>query len=203
MAKKEKGRLRVFFAEFEGDDETIQEGLRSIGMAVTKTFQPTTKIVRISESAIDDDPDLDEFEEAFNDDSDILDVPSKKPSKKRSNRKPPVMSIVKDLDLKPDGNPAFCEFIAEKKPKDNQEFIVCAVYYLAHKVGQEGITPNHVYTCFKDASRRTPKDLPQTLRNVACRKGWVDSKKQDDIKITNVGDNYVEHDLPHSGGEES
>jgi len=31
-----RGRIRVFFAEVEGDDETIQEGLQAINVAANK-----------------------------------------------------------------------------------------------------------------------------------------------------------------------
>ncbi|QDU58801.1 hypothetical protein [Aeoliella mucimassa] len=207
MAKKEKGRLRVFFAEFEGDDETIQEGLRAIGSAVNKTFQPATKVVKVltntnGNAAGDIDLDDELLDVEPYDDDDVIDATPSKKSKSPRTRKPPVMSIVKDLDLKPEGNTAFREFIEEKQPKDQQAFIACAVYYLDNVLGTEGISPDHIFTCFKDAGRRTPADLPQAIRNIANRKGWVDSRKQNDITITNIGENFVEHDLPPSGAAE-
>src|SRR5687768_601818 len=47
MKKDEKARVRVFFGEIEGDNETIRDGLRSIAQAVNRTFQPETRIVKI------------------------------------------------------------------------------------------------------------------------------------------------------------
>jgi hypothetical protein len=45
MAKESsKARIRVFFGEIEGDNETVQEGLRSIASAVQKTFQMSTLV---------------------------------------------------------------------------------------------------------------------------------------------------------------
>ena len=59
MAKKEKnGRIRVFFAEFEGDSQTIQEGLQAIGSAATQMFQSspnTVKVIAASTDAADEE----------------------------------------------------------------------------------------------------------------------------------------------------
>lgn len=47
MAKdNSKARVRVFFGEIEGDNETIRDGLRSIAAAVNKTFQSGPAVVR-------------------------------------------------------------------------------------------------------------------------------------------------------------
>lgn len=63
------------------------------------------------------------------------------------------------------------------------------------------MTPDHVFTCFKDVGHRTPKNMPQTIRDTASRKGWLDTSERGNIKITNHGENLVEHDLPASNGK--
>jgi hypothetical protein len=43
MAKEQregKGKVRVFFAEVEGTDATIQNGLQSLAMALARAMQP-------------------------------------------------------------------------------------------------------------------------------------------------------------------
>ena len=202
MAKKQKkesgkGRLRVFFAEFEGDDETIQEGLRAISSAVNKTFQP--RVVNIPIPSQNGEQELleqSDFSDELPDDEDVIDVPES--SRPQQKRKPPTMSLVKDLNLRPTGKKSLRDFYAEKSPSSQQKQIAVFVYYLQHELQLEGITSNHVFTCFKNVEARPPKDLPQIIRNTAAKEAWVDSSDTTSITITNHGENFVEHDLPES-----
>jgi len=198
MKKESKGRLRVFFADFEGNDDTIQEGLRSIAQAVNRTFEARTKIVKVLPGhAPDADAALleDSGEEL---EEDLQQEEVGTGSDLRATRKPPTMTLVKELNLRPDGKQSLREFFAEKKPGKQPEMIAVFVYYLAKILDLSEITPHHVFTCFKDVGRRSPKNLPQAIRNTANRKAWVDSADQKDIKITSHGENFVEHDLPRA-----
>jgi hypothetical protein len=48
MAKdSNKARVRVFFGEIEGDNESIREGLRSIAATLNKAFQTAPTIVQV------------------------------------------------------------------------------------------------------------------------------------------------------------
>jgi hypothetical protein len=151
-----RGRIRVFFAEVEGDDETIQEGLQAINVAANKIFQSTpTKIVKVlpaSATPIDEDELLEELE----DEDEALAPPNvamnSKP--KKSSYKPPIMSIVKDLNLRPEGELSFRDFYAQKKPNTQEQAVTVAVYYLRRVLELDKITPEHVFTCFKDVGRR-------------------------------------------------
>jgi hypothetical protein len=199
------GRLRVFFADFEGDDDTIQEGLRAIGIAVNKTFQspvvyrtlppPSTATVQeplLEEPVIDDD--------AFDPPQNVGRQPS------RGKRKLPALAIVKSLNLRPDGKQSLREFFSGKSPKTQLEQVAVAVYYLERVLELTGITAEHVYTCFNDVNAgqppvpiKVPNDLPQIIRNCAARKGWVDVTDSNNIKVTQRGVNTVEGDLPAKG----
>ncbi len=106
------------------------------------------------------------------------------------------LSIVKDLKLNPDGKKSFKDFVSEKQPSTNQQKCTVAVYYLQYEIGIEGITFNHIYTCYKDVNWRIT-DLYNILLLTASRKGWVDTSHTENIKITPHGENLVEHDLPH------
>ena len=196
MAKDSRGRLRVFFAEFDGDNQTIQEGLRSISLAVAKTFQPTVVVRRLTASpenpdAVSDEAtdDLDDVE--MNADDYIASVPPKS----RTKRKPPTMTLVKDLNLRPAGKPHLREFFADKQPKSQPEQITVCVYYLWRIVELEAVTPHHVYSCLKEVGVKVPVDLPQTIRNVANRRGTVDTSDSNNITLTIRGENMVEHEL--------
>ena len=199
-----RGRIRVFFAEVEGDDETIQESLQAINVAANKIFQSspkTIKVIQASAIPLDEDELLEEIDSEDEEDDLIPTsvVANSKP--KKSSYKPPIMTIVKDLNLRPEGEPSFRDFYAQKKPTTQDQAITVAVYYLKRFLELDKATPEHIFTCFKDVGRRTPKDLPQAIRDTAKRKGWVDTSERGNIKITNHGENTVEHDLPTSNGK--
>ena len=105
-------------------------------------------------------------------------------------------SIVRDLNLKPKGKDSFDKFAAQKKPNSNQHRCVVAVYYLRHELDLSPITVDHVYTCFKHMQWRVPSSLANTMAYVASVFGWLDTRNMADIKMTTIGENLVEHDLP-------
>lgn len=205
MAKNgERGRIRVFFAEFEGDNETIQEGLQAISVAASKMFQSSPKTIKVlSASAVPSNEDELLEEVDSEDEEDDLSIPSgsRNSKPKKSSYKPPTMTIVKDLDLRPEGQPSCREFYVQKNPTTQEQAITVVVYYLKQVLELDKVTPDHVFTCFKDVGRKTPKYLPQTIRDTAKRKGWVDTSERGTVKITNHGENLVEHDLPAPNGK--
>lgn len=199
MAKKDIGRVRILFAEVEGDNETIQEGLKAIGMAVSKAVQPNTKIIKVLGQADTDDNNLTDIidEAEALDEEEALDISSNRSKSKRSNRpaKPPSHSIVKDLNLQPEDKISLREFVDEKAPQTKQDLITVAIYYLSQTLEIEGITADHIYTCFKNVGEKIPANIPDTCRKIA-RKGWIDVSDSKNIKILIHGENFVEHDLP-------
>jgi hypothetical protein len=197
MAKSSGGgRLRVFLAEFEGDNASIQEGLRAISAAINKTFQ-APQVLRYmpppTVGVVQNPPDVEDLSSAEEEGDLAGSQPRPQP---RGKRKLPALSVVKDLDLHPDGQQSFRDLYAEKEPKTQFDQIVVAVYYLHRILERNGITPNHVYTCFKDVNAKVPNDLPQIIRNCAAKNGWLDITDSNNIKITQPGENAVDHDLP-------
>lgn len=71
-----------------------------------------------------------------------------------------------------------------------------AVYYLQQILGLEGITLNHVYTCYREVGFKAPDAFGQSLRDTASRTGNLDTSNTNSIKITHRGVMFVEHDLP-------
>jgi len=118
---------------------------------------------------------------------------SRKKTKKVTKHK---ITFVKELNLKPKGTKSFFDFAKEKKPSNYQEKCTVSVYFLVKELGVDNISPNHIYTCFKNIMWRTPNDLYNTLLKTAQAKGWIDTSDSNNIKITPMGENFVEHDLP-------
>lgn len=213
MKKNDKARVRVFFGEIEGDDATIRDGLRSIAEAVNRTFQPDTRIVKVITAGGNADPNLlaaEAEQEVIEADfaaveaADSADsVSNGQKSKASRARKAPSYSLVKDLDLRPEGKPSLVQFYQEKKPGEQQQQLTVVLYYLYRTLEIESVSVNHVYTSLKELSSlgvRVPTDIAQVFRQIANRKGWVDSSDAKALKTTVGGDNFVEHDLPSKGG---
>jgi hypothetical protein len=105
-----------------------------------------------------------------------------------------------ELNLRPKGKKSLKDFVAEKKPKTNEERFAVMIYYLEKTLQEKTIDRNHIYTCFKELNVKFPLQIDAVLRNAARRKGWFDTSNSSDLRITTRGENFVEHDLPATDG---
>lgn len=106
-------------------------------------------------------------------------------------------AIVKDLSLRPKGKTAWAEFAAEKAPRTHQEKQLLAVLWLTREAAMDnGITVDHVNTCYQGAKWPRPRDLTNALSVTAKKSGWLDTGDKSDIKLTVSGEDHVDHDLP-------
>jgi len=122
--------------------------------------------------------------------------------KQRGPKQAAHPTFVKDLDLKKSGNtPALREFYAQKKPETFTEQNTVFVYYLNRLREIEDVTPNHIFTCYKEVGARLPGALYQSLLDTNRNKGWIDTGDTARILITPIGENFVEHDLPKKNRE--
>jgi hypothetical protein len=112
-----------------------------------------------------------------------------------TKRSKSIPKQIKDLNLRPKGILSAVDFVAEKQPSNMQHKAVVAVYYLKSLLELENVTTDHVYTFFKNAGWPAPTDFPNTLQQAGSR-GWLDTAQASDIKVTPIGENLVEHDLP-------
>lgn len=118
---------------------------------------------------------------------------------RKASRRPGSPSVVRDLSLHPKGKQAFSEFVEEKQPKNHFARQAVAVYWLAKIVGmQDGITVDHVNTCYVGAKWKRPARFEANLQLTAARKGWIDTSDGSNIRITVPGEDFVVHDLPGS-----
>lgn len=118
--------------------------------------------------------------------------------KGKASKKKETIGLVKDLNLKPSGRPPFEEFVKEKGPMTMIEKVVVCVYYLSRVAEVGAVSLDHIYTAFKALAWRLPKDLTNTVHQSGSR-GWLDTSSRDEITVTTMGENFVEHDLPRSG----
>jgi hypothetical protein len=123
-------------------------------------------------------------------------------SVKKKNPSKQSFQIVKDMNLRgANGKPSFSEFCDLKKPKSNIEFNVVAIYYLSKVLELENTTLDHIYTCYKEASRPLPINLRQGLIDTSGSKYGYINIKGNDYSIPVRGENLVEHELPRQSKE--
>jgi len=129
---------------------------------------------------------------------DIL-VHKKSENVKKTSRKGKKYNIIGDLNFRPKDDKSLKDFIAEKKPKDNQERFAVIIYYLTNVLKySSGITVDHIYTAFKEINEKIPSDIVVALSKASGRKGWFETKDMSNISLNVNGENFVEHDLPKS-----
>ena len=122
---------------------------------------------------------------------------SKTKSKRKSSKrkKKTSLSMVRDLNLKPGGQDSLNEFVASNNPSNMIGRITVAVYYLAQIVGVEQVSVDHIYTCFKWIGWPLPVQFMNMIHQAGA-KGWLDSSDRENIVLTTLGENFVEHELP-------
>lgn len=105
--------------------------------------------------------------------------------------------FLSDLDLMgKGGKETLADFFSKKSPTSALESNAVFVFYLEHILGISKINANHVYTCYKSVGREVPGALRQSLADTERKKHWLNTTDPEDMKITNLGENLVEHKLP-------
>jgi hypothetical protein len=115
---------------------------------------------------------------------------------KRPARRAGGPTLVRDLDLAPKGQKSLKDFVNEKQPESNHDKNTVSVYYLAEIRKMDGVTVNHVFTCYRDMRWREPGIIRNSLALTANRKRFLDTADLNNIKLTPAGRNHVEQDLP-------
>lgn len=118
-----------------------------------------------------------------------------KRSSSRNAKNKQSFTIDKNLDLVNGAAQSFKDFSESKSPKSVVEKVLVSVYWLTRKRDGGNANVDQVYTCFKHMAWAVPADLVNTVQQ-AGTKGWLDSKKRDDLTVVVGGENYVEHSMP-------
>ena len=102
-------------------------------------------------------------------------------------------AIIKDLDLsQPE---PLKDFYSKKNTQSALEKNTVFIYYLSKIADTKNINLNHIYSCYKEVGEKMPVALKQSLADTSSKKGWVDTKSMNDIKITLKGEGLVEREL--------
>jgi hypothetical protein len=123
-------------------------------------------------------------------------ISSSKAKGKAKNKVKAPLTMERDLNLKPKGKKSLDDFVNEKKPNSIYEKCTVVAYYLKHVLAIPAVSANHIYTCFKHMKWRTPANLLNSLAYTASHYGWLDTHDRNQINVSTMGENLIEHDLP-------
>lgn len=118
---------------------------------------------------------------------------------KAARRRAKTPSIVKTLNLRPPGKKSFKDFASEKQPRSHEEKVATAIHYLRNTLTLDAVGVDHIYTCYREAEGwRLPANLSNKISVTGSTKGWVDTADFENLSLTALGTNLVEHDLPRT-----
>lgn len=203
----DKAKVRVFFAEVEGNNDSIQEALKTMVSAMSRPVRVIAEQkVNGKTSALLEQADSDEVEQAVDGAEEAETFEEE--SSAQNNRKPrgtgkkidrnAGLELVPDLNFRPGGKPSLKQFMDQKNANSDVEAVVVALHYMQHTMGLPKIGPAHVMTAFKEVGKAIPVDLKQTIRNIKKSKMWLNFTDLEDIRTTTQGDNFVEHEMGKS-----
>lgn len=114
---------------------------------------------------------------------------------RRAGAKKPV-ARTKGINFYPDGKPSLRDLAAEKKPKNNYEKNLIAVYYLEHVLEMSEVSLGDVLAAYADADWTPPSIPDNALAKTASTRDWLDTSNLTAIHITHKGLRAVEHEMP-------
>jgi hypothetical protein len=203
----DKAKVRVFFAEVEGNNESVQEALKTMVSAMNRHMRTIPEQRANGNAAVLLQRDDVEVAAEPIDQVDDVEAPGEE-SVSSNARKPrrtgkkvyrnAGLKLVPDLDFRPNENQALKEFVDEKSPKNDLEVTLATVHYMQHVMELSKIGPAHVMTAFKEVGKPFPADIRQTIRNVMNVKMWLKFTDIEDVRTTTQGENFVEHEMGKS-----
>lgn len=120
---------------------------------------------------------------------------AKKARAKRTS-KPSNVTVDKSLDTAPSGKQSWKDFAAEKKPTNQNDRNLLAVYWLKETAEHEKVNTSKVLTLYLDVHWPAPSDPKNSLQVTASQTGLIDTSDMDDIKVAPRGISRVHIDLP-------
>ena len=113
--------------------------------------------------------------------------------KTRPRNSPQVVNNLPLDDLK--------EAYEQKKPKSNSELLLTFAAFLRDRHEIEPCTIDQLYTCYwaLRTELKIPKAFKQAIIDTKNKKHWLDLTEDGNVKITNIGENALHHELGKDG----
>lgn len=200
-----KSKMTVMVFQLEGNDETIQEGLRRVSEAVHGMVRPTAKLLTKSadvatsgtnesqEASVDDTQDVSSDTTPGSTESED----SGRPSKRDRSEKPVQYLSAIESSFK-NATVSIEDFVKAKKSGEGatRRTLVTAMWLRDHG-GIDEFTADHIYTCFKWMKWTNTPDHPrQFLRNLKAREHCFDGgTKPAHFKLNHRGEKLIEEEV--------
>lgn len=194
MAKKEevrpKSKITVMMFQLEGTDETLQEGIRTIGHSLGVVLKPMRSLPAKANDKISDEAIGETEVESLSQVEEVEEEVSRKAGGTSQASKPRSPQII-DLDLK-SAKVSLKDFITEKNVGDNDLRRNLAIaYWLKEHLKINAVTMDHIHTCYRTLGWQTPKDASAALRN-GKKSGWFNKgSEKGSYAINHVGENEI------------
>jgi hypothetical protein len=120
-------------------------------------------------------------------------TPSTKSAKKGSSQSQSY-SLLTALNLIPKEVQSLKDFYSKYTTKNNPEIFLVIIYYLEKILNEKNIGENAIYTALKHLHQPIP-NIPQTLKNIHSRTGWINTSNSTDLTVTVAGENHIEYNM--------
>jgi hypothetical protein len=120
-------------------------------------------------------------------------------AKSRNGSSKNNLQFLTDFDFRPSNKESLKDFANKYNAKSNFEFNLVFTYYLQEILNIQEITTDHIYSCYRHMALKLPS-FPQTLTDTKKHKGWIETADMNNLRVTRVGINHIEHDFNKKNG---
>jgi hypothetical protein len=109
-----------------------------------------------------------------------------------------TLAVMPDIDFRPAGQQSLIDLAAEKKPRNQNQQNLLAIYYLEHVLGLQDITTEHIRAAYRECHWREPSSFLRSLQNTASHTSLISTRHMKDIRTTPAGTHTVENQMPRN-----
>lgn len=183
--------MTVIHFETESSNEALQENIRNIVNTLGRSLAPPARVIVPTPIQIQQNDAADAIEDLVDDASDSEAPSAHLPSKpRRIKRTRPASAETLDTNLE-EGDISFKDFHDQKQiTTHSKRYLVIGAWFKEHR-GENEITGNHIYTCYRWLNMNTMADITQPLRHMK-QQGWFNTgSKPGTYAINRIGLNQV------------
>lgn len=119
---------------------------------------------------------------------------SSAPKKQSNSSTKGQLQVVSEFSSGEQGKKFLSEIKKYVIPKSHQKKVTLFIYIM-QQIGVKNISVNHVFTCYRLLTEKTPLNLQQAIIDAKNKNMWVVNDSWIDLKTHHKGDEMVEHDL--------
>lgn len=184
-----KGRVRVVFIEMEAKDDTIQESIRALTVALSQGSAQRRAPALPSES-LDSQVKSGEIDESAiaGESIEVDAAPQAADNGTKGPRRKPTTPQIVEVKLPP-GKQDLEPFLARFKPESQIEKSLVCVAWWTQELGIADVGPNHLYTCFKMMKWTDgPNDFRVPLNDMDRKKEWLAKGERGAWRLSHIGE---------------